>query len=324
MPRGAGCGGAGGPGAGARSAQRRGDFEEAEGGDGGGGGHQEEQAGLVRERVGQGEEGACRQRGQGGQEGPLAAHDQQDPGGAQVAGLAGGERRGGRVGGAPHGEGGQGAEQHARRGADEQAAAGRRAVAEAQPGVGAVGQTLVPGPAAQRARQQGEGSSRQVEGVARAGEQRGAQHVGEAGEREDQAAQQAAEETGPPGVGGCALGLGVAARDAVVQLLCEGEGVEDAVALAYLVVREAVGLQQGRHLVGVDGGGYERVEFAGQFVDRVGPLRVRAPPLVRDARQGGGRAQILAHQPVPSVATAAYQGSRSSAVQSSTVSTVGS
>jgi len=184
-----------------------------------------------------------------------------------------------------------------------------------------VGQTLVPGPAEQRAGQQRNGARREPEVAARSGQQGCAEHMGEAGQGEDQTAQQAPEQADPPGVVEGVVGFRVAARHAGVERLGEGEGVLHAVAFADLLVREAVGLQQGGYLVRVDGGGHEVVEVAGEFVDGVGagPGGCRALP-----GDGGQPGRVPAHQSVPSVATAAYQGSRSSRVQSATVSTVGS
>ncbi len=191
-----------------------------------------------------------------------------------------------------------------------------------------MGQALVPGPPEQGRGQQRDRARREAEVAPGAREQGRAEDVAEAGEGEDHAAEEAAEQARPPGVGGGVPGLRVTARDAVVQHLGEREGVLDAVALADLVVGEAVGLQERGDLVGVDRGGDEVVEAGGEFVDRVrlGPAGRALPG---DGRQGvgagaRGHPEAAAHQPVPSVATFSYQGSRSSTVQSATVSTVGS
>ncbi len=191
-----------------------------------------------------------------------------------------------------------------------------------------MGKALVPRPAAQGAGEERDRARGEAE-VAGAGEQGCAEDVGEAGQGEDDTAQQAAEQAGLPGVGRRAGGLGVAAFDAFVEGLGEREGVLEAVPLAYLVVGEAVGLQQRGDLVRVDGRGDEVLQPGGEFVDRVGPGPAGGGTLPGDVGQGvragaRGEPDASAHQSAPSVATAAYQGSRSSRVQSATVSSVGS
>ncbi len=192
-----------------------------------------------------------------------------------------------------------------------------------------MGEALVPGPADQGAGQQRDRAGREAEAVPRAGEEGCAEEVAEAREGEDDTPQQAAEQAHLPRVVDRAVGLRVAALDPLVELLGQGEGVLHAVALADLVVGQAVGLQQRGDLVRVDGGGDEVVEAFGEFVEGVGLRPAGCGALARDGGQGvgagaGRHPDASAHQPVPSVATFSYQGSRSSRVQSATVSSVGS
>ncbi len=232
--------------------------------------------------------GARGHRGEGGEEQPLPAEDEQDGGGPHVQGLSGGEGVGERRP-AGHGQRRDGAQDGSDGGADEQGPPGGGPVAEAEPGVGAVGQGLVPDPADERPGEQGQRPGRQAEPVLGAFEERRAQQVGQAGQGEDDPAQQAGGEGDPPGVGGGPR-LREGAGHAGVELLGEGEGVVAAVGEPDVLVRHAVGFEDGGDLVGVDGGGDEHVEAFGQFVHRVGggPGIPGARPGDRRERAGAG------------------------------------
>lgn len=183
-----------------------------------------------------------------------------------------------------------------------------------------MGQALVPGPADQGAGEERAGAGREAEALAGTGQERGPEDVAEAGEGEDDASQEAAQQACLPGVVGRTLGFGMAALDPVVQLLGECEGVHDAVPLAYPVVRQSVGLQEGGYLVRVDGSGYEVVQSGRELVYRIGLRPAGGGALPGNGRERAGarsgrHPDASAHQPAPSVATASYQGSRSSTVR---------
>ncbi len=198
-----------------------------------------------------------------------------------------------------------------------------------------MGQGLVPDPADERAGEQGQGPGGQAEAVLGAFEQGRAEQVGQAGQGEDHPAQQAGGEGDLPGVGGGAR-LREGAGHPGVELLGESEGVVPAVGEPDVLVRHAVGFEDGGDLVGVDGGGDEHVEALGEFVHRVGggvgggdvgAGAVAARP--GDGREGVGAGtgtgagtgrlepEGSAHHRLPSAASSRYQGSASRWVHSS-------
>lgn len=122
-----------------------------------------------------------------------------------------------------------------------------------------------------------------------------------------------------PGVGGRARGGREAALHARVEVLGEFEGVLAAVGRTDVGVGHAVGFEDGRDLVGVDGGGDQLLHAVGEFVDGVGGDGVRT--LSGDEGQGVltllAQPERTAHQTDPSDASSRYQGSTSSSVQSS-------